>query len=373
VSGGIGSYDLPSAWKLDYVSELCERLGVYWQLCLENVVWWNRAMPHRWKRNRYNAENGGPCIVPADYLTNPRCRDLAAARHRYSVARWGWTPNLVAWEMWNEVDNLDGFTSEANAAWHKDLCGRLRTVDPWKHFVTSSWRDAQMFSLPEIDLVQAHSYWAAEYDAAQYALQDSNHLMRKYGKPFFFGEQGLNDRFELDPEGKIFHDALWASALSGAGGAGMHWHWNTYIEKYNLYRHYSALAKFISVVDWPSRTWKSIELSRPNNPVCLNAYGVAASDRALVWIQDPLAFRILKDKSFRGPRQEGASVNVVGLDEGHYRIEWFDTTTGETIGKDSQPVRRHRHFGFGLQLEPPPFWGDIAARILRQGDTWERP
>ncbi len=370
VMTGIGKYDLECAWKLDTVSDLCDKNGIYWQLTFEMCVWWNRKMPHRWKRNKYNAENGGPVTVPLDYLTKPECHDLAAKRHRYSVARWGWSPNLVAWEMWNEVDNLDGFTSDANAAWHKDLCGRLRALDPYKHLITTSWRDAKMFALPEVDLVQAHQYWPIEMDVAQYTLQDSDHLMRPYGKPFFFGEQGMNKQFELDPDGKEFHDALWSSSLSGAAGAGMHWHWNDYIEKYDLYKHYSALSKFVHGADFPGHEWKLMKLSHPSQPVSLNVYGLATTDRALVWIHDPLAFRVIKGKSERGPAQKEAAVNVTGLDEGNYKIEFRSTTTGEIVGTDSQPVHPLRHFGYGIELKPPEFWGDVAARIIRNGAQW---
>ena len=368
---GLGVYDLECTWKLDTVSELCEKLGVYWQICFENVVWWNRKFPHRWKRNPYNVEKGGPCALPADYLTDPKSRELAARRHRYSVARWGWCPTLVAWEMWNEVDNMEGFTPEANAAWHKDLCGRLRALDPWKHLVTTSWRDPQMFALPEIDIVQAHSYWAIEVDAAQYTLQDSDHLMRKFGKPFFFGEQGMNDHFELDADGKVFHDCLWASSLSGAAGAGMHWHWNPYIKKYDLYKQYAPLSKFLREVDWPAFSWKPMTLSRPSQPVTLNVTSLAANDRALVWMHDPLAFRMSKGKAEKGPSLTGASVNVVGLPEARYRIEFWSTTTGEILSTDSNEVKVSRHFGHGLELTLPEFWGDIAVRIIGQGKQWK--
>ncbi|HLF94437.1 MAG TPA: hypothetical protein VJB14_13320 [Planctomycetota bacterium] len=363
---GIGKYDLECSWKLDFVGGLCEQLGIYWQLCLENVVWWNRKMPHRWKRNHYNAELGGPCGQPADYLTDPKCRELAARRHRYSVARWGWTTNLVAWEMWNEVDNLDGFTPEANADWHRDLCGRLKALDPWKHPITSSWRDGKMFSLPEIDLVQAHSYWPVEFDAAQYAIQDGDHLMRPYGKPYFFGEQGMNDRFDLDPDGKVQHDSLWATALSGAAGPGLQWHWTRYLDKHDLYRHYAPLAKFVKDVDWPAHAWKRVGIARPSQPVSLNVYGLAAGDRALVWVHDPLAWRVLKGQAVKGEKQSGASVNVTGLDEGNYKVEFFDTTTGGIVGSDSQPARPLRHFGRGLDLQLPDFWGDVAVRITKR-------
>jgi hypothetical protein len=368
---GIGKYDLESAWKLDFVSDLCDKNGVCWQLCLEQVVWWNRRMPHRWMRNPYNAANGGPCKEPADYLTNPRCRELAAARHRYSVARWGWSPNLVAWEMWNEVDNLDGFDADANAAWHKDLAGRIKALDPFHHLITSSWRDKKMFSLPEIDMVQAHSYWPIEYDAAEYTLEDSNHLMRPYGKPFFFGEQGMDGKaLDLDREGRAFHDCLWASSLSGAAGAGMWWHWQA-IEKYDQFHHYAPLAKFLKGVDFPAQEWKAMKPTRPSQPVTLVTYGLAAPDRALIWIHDTVAHRVVDGKPEIGPSRKSAGVNVEGLAEGNYRIEFWDTKTGEIVGSDSQPVKPLRHFGYGIELKPPEFHGDIAAKVIRQGAKWE--
>lgn len=67
-----------------------------------------------------------------------------------------------------------------------------------------------------------------------------------------------------------------------------------------------------------------------------------------------------------------ASVNVAGLEPGNYKIEFFSTATGEVVGSDSQPVRPLRHFGYGIELKPPPFWGDIAARIIRQGQQWKK-
>ena len=60
------------------------------------------------------------------------------------------------------------------------------------------------------------------------------------------------------------------------------------------------------------------------------------------------------------------------LKPGNYKIEFFSTTTGEVVGSDSQPVRPLRHFGYGIELKLPPFWGDIAARIIRQGQQWKK-
>lgn len=366
---GLGRYDLASAWRLDHVAGECERLDVYYQLAFEMTVWWQSRQKHRWPRNPYNAANGGPCQKPEDYFTNPKARELVKRRLRYSVARWGSSTHLAAWELWNEVDNNENFDSRANEAWHREMAQYLKSIDPWQHLITTSWRDARMFALPEISIVQAHSYWGSEYDAATYTLQDTDHLMRPYGKPFFFGEQGVENPAEavkLDPEGRHFHDTIWASALSGAAGTGLYWWWHNYVEPLNLYHHYKPLAGFLKDEDLASRSWARAGTSRPSLPVTLNVYGLASPDRMLVWVHDPLAFRIVDGRVRRGPRQESASLNVTGLADGDYVIEWWDTSRGEVVRRDQGRVRRSDHFGYGLELKPPPFWGDIAARVVRR-------
>ncbi len=366
---GLGRYDLASAWRLDRVAAECERRGIYFQLTFEMTVWWQTRRKHRWTRNPYNAANGGPCRTPQEYFTSERARELVRRRLRYSVARWGWSMNLAAWELWNEVDNNEGFDPAANQAWHREMAAYLKSVDPWRHLVTTSWRDPRMFALPDIDVVQAHSYWDAEYDAAQYALQDTGHLMRRFGKPFFFGEQGVEDpaaAARLDPEGRHFHDALWATALSGAAGAGLYWWWHNYVEPLDLYRHYLPLARFLKDEDLPARAWSPAGLSRPNLPVSLRVYGLTSPDRALLWIHDPLSFRISGGRVERGADQSAASVNVTGLADGGYSVEWWDTLRGEVLRTDSGRVRAADHFGYGLQLKPPPFRGDIAAKVTRK-------
>lgn len=366
---GLGRYDLESAWRLDHVSAECERRDIYFQIAFEMTVWWQTRLKHRWPRNPYNAANGGPCRTPQEYFTSARARELVKRRLRYSVARWGWSMHLAAWELWNEVDNNEGFDPAANETWHREMAGYLKSIDPWRHLVTTSWRDPRMFALPEIDIVQGHSYWDAEYDAAQYSTQDTEHLMRRFRKPFFFGEQGVNEpeaAAKLDPEGRHFHDCLWATALSGAAGTGLYWWWHNYVEPLDLSRHYKPLAQFLKDEDLAARKWKQVALSRPNLPVSLNVYGLAASDRALVWIHDPLAFRIAGGRVERGAPQAAASVNFTGLADGEYDIAWWDTMRGLVVREDRGRVRASDHFDYGLTLKPPEFLGDIAARVTRR-------
>jgi hypothetical protein len=45
-----------------------------------------------------------------------------------------------------------------------------------------------------------------------------------------------------------------------------------------------------------------MKATRPGQPVTLAAYGLAAADRDLVWVCDPLGFRVVNGKSVRRVR-----------------------------------------------------------------------
>ena len=59
-------------------------------------------------------------------------------------------------------------------------------------------------------------------------------------------------------------------------------------------------------------------------------------------------------------------MNATGLADGEYRIEWWDTLSGRVLRTDRGRVKRLDHFGYGLDLNPPEFQGDIAAKVTRQ-------
>jgi len=56
-----------------------------------------------------NIKNGGPLEKLIDYFTNPKAQKANYDRLRYLVARYGYSPNVFVWELWNEVDGNDAF------------------------------------------------------------------------------------------------------------------------------------------------------------------------------------------------------------------------------------------------------------------------
>jgi hypothetical protein len=71
-------------------------------------------------------------------------------------------------------------------------------------------------------------------------------------------------------------------------------------------------------------------------------------------------------KPERGPAQSSATLIVTGLADGEYVIQRWDTLRDEILRQDAGRVHHSNYFGYGLQLTPPAFWSDIAARVIRQ-------
>lgn len=104
------NYPLGPAWQLDYVVQQAEQLGLYFLLCL-NIHLMLQPVPdywgndNCWQTNPYNAANGGPCVNQDAYFTNSAARTTFQEALRYVIARYGYSPRLVAWQLWSEIDN----------------------------------------------------------------------------------------------------------------------------------------------------------------------------------------------------------------------------------------------------------------------------
>jgi hypothetical protein len=121
------------------VFEAAEREGIYVMLSLLNHGAFSTFVNSEWDANPYNAENGGPLTLSHEFFTDANARALFQRRLRYVVARFGWSTQLLAWELWNEVDLVSVRYPRAEvAAWHREMAATLRSLDPHGHLITSS-------------------------------------------------------------------------------------------------------------------------------------------------------------------------------------------------------------------------------------------
>jgi len=157
--------------------------------------------------------------------------------------------------------------AKEQVAWHAEMGAYLRNTDPWRHPITNSLmgKDLEnqdpLWSLPEMDIVQVHSYRGNELPVFMDHLVRTSHQL--WRKPFFFGEYGIihEDRsqgtYPYDPDGVHLHNGLWAPVMAGAA-PGAFWFVGGYVEKQHLYGRYTARATWTADLPWTDPSLRSV-------------------------------------------------------------------------------------------------------------------
>ena len=269
-------YDLGRAWQLDYVLQLAEQRGLFLMLCLEFHLmlqpvadYWGND--NYWQSNPYNATNGGPCINQDAFFTNTTAQATFQKRLRYLVGRYGYSPNLLAWQFWSEIDNEYAWLTPSNvAAWHGLMGGWMHTNDPFGHLVTTSLTAgsdrADIWTLPQLDFACYHSYSESFPATRLNAVAQSFH--ERYGKPLLIDEFGTSWQSwnrTNDPCLRGFRQGLWGGAVGGSAGAAISYWWED-IESENDYSIFTALGTVLNRTGWGGGTWTNIGFASEGAP-----------------------------------------------------------------------------------------------------------
>ncbi len=377
---GLGDYTkrLDRAWQLDRVFDLAAQNDIYIMLMLLNHGAFNTGVNPEWDQNPYNAANGGPCQAPQDFATNQEARELFKRRLRYIAARWGYSPNLLAWEWWNEVDWTPLKSAEVQMPWIKEMSAFLAPLDPYQHLRTTSYAnggDDAVFGMPEIDISQRHIY--NPDDPAQTFPRGMAEMLPAK-KPALYGEFGSGaDSADStqDPQGVHVHNALWAGLMTKGSGTGMSWWWDSYIDPLDLYPLFAGPAAFLKGEDLAAAGYKPRRPQVKSAPVTMLL--LAAPDRMLGWVRsNEFSYNALRKTYSREllkamqekrkpiafqptfPPVAGATWQLNGLAPGNYTVEWWDTNGAAILSTDTLTVT-----GDGAMLKLPTFERDLAFKI----------
>jgi len=257
---GLEQYKQTAAKELDSLVNRGLTDGYALMLCIN---YHNQLRPDgqgpEWGANPYNSALGGPCTSPYDFFTNETAKNIFKNRLRYMMARWGYAGTLESWELFNEVDNMTDYSTNAALRanidqWHNEMAAYIHSIDP-NHLVTTSFgadtAGKGTWASPNIDFTQTHKY-IPDTRLPRILANLDRQRVDSFSKPAFNGEFGLDvyggTEPNSDPTGITLHNCLWSALLSGGMGSAAPWWWDSWIDPNNLYPHFSAPAAFKDVV-----------------------------------------------------------------------------------------------------------------------------
>lgn len=343
-----GEYNPTDCFMLDELVASAERSGIRLMLCLLT-------------RDLYMGDLSDE--ASPEYA---RAIDDARSLLRYAVARWGYSTSVAAWEYFNEMD-----PGKPTGRFYRELGEYLAANDPYHHLrTTSAWASApDDWADPAIDIAQEHFYLRpadrTRVDDEVSAALERARVVRQHAasKPALIGEfglatdqWGLSDSMKRDANLVHFHNALWASALSGVSGTAMFWWWEQ-LDQMDAYAHYRPLAAFLAGVPFTTARLQPAEATPSDGRI---RFVGLAGDRCLYgWLLNEAATwtRLEADP---GPLEpiEGALLTVPGLPAGTYRVQWWDTMAGEVLSEEDVTVGEE-----GVRLAIPRLSADLAVSV----------
>ena len=166
-----------------------------------------------YQRDEREREHPEYAIVPQHRLAvRETAREYSRRWLHYAVARWGHSPSVLTWELFNEVEWTDAIQKDhdwpAVVAWHNEMAAFVRSLDPYHHLVTTSSAIDHPELYATMDYYQPHAYPREVFTT----LAGTRPLP---GKPWFYAESGRGIGEVNKDEGMVVRDGLWAGMLGG--------------------------------------------------------------------------------------------------------------------------------------------------------------
>ncbi len=250
----LGWLDLDVIRRLEEILHLAEKYGIFIQLTLQHHGQYSSTTNPNWHENPWNERNGGFLSSAEQFFTHPRAKELTQNKYRYFVARWGYSPHILAWELFNEVEWTDAASGgkwEVVAQWHREMARFLRSVDVHQHLITTSSAMHVDSLWADMDYYQPH-YYVPDIAGTLLGMHP-----RQWSKPIFIGEWGGANPRQWGDE-KVLRQGLWVGVMRGLAGAAQWWSWEV-TESRKWYSRWGSLVRFLKAAGFPAeRIWQPV-------------------------------------------------------------------------------------------------------------------
>ena len=341
------------------------------------AAWNTTAAFSSWKNNPLNEAAGGLAKTPSElFQPDSATQKWWLQRMKMLVERWQGRRNIVAWEIFSEVNLVSGITQTQGIDFINSAASTLRAADSAKRPVSTSLGDIgvagawpDFYHRASLDYINIHPYpISGQLD--RYLVTQIRREIATYNKPVLIGESGLS---AMSPDSnpptlttaanasRGIRHAIWAGIVSGAmNGRALWWEDGYAIYSPNLnmpfIQKYADIeipaANFVKGVDFSG--FKPLTSQAPST-----IFGAVIGNEkiALGWFRDGSSeppnwdLKPVISKQNITVSLPGSAIN--------WKVDFYSTKTGSDITSSTTVARQ----GNSITIALPDFSDDVAFKM----------
>jgi len=304
-----GQYREEKAKRIDRFIEMARKYNLKIKVTLEHfrsVTLQENAQPWA-NKSVYHTSHGGPLDSIRQYIRSTEGHTLFLDKVDFYQKRYGSDTLFFGWELWNEMNAMRGPEDSLFFDWNLKMLAEVKKRFP-QNLVMQSLGSfdhenvrpiyKKMILLPGNEVAQVHRYLdlGAKMEVCHAPMDIicssaiEELISYRSGKPVILAETGAvepshagpSKYYPLDTAGILLHDILFAPFFSGSAGAGMAWHWESYVHKNNLWYHFGRFHEAIKGIDPIKESFKVKKAEVGSTRV----YILKGKKTSLLWFRD---------------------------------------------------------------------------------------
>ncbi|NMC39186.1 MAG: hypothetical protein GYA41_12765 [Bacteroidales bacterium] len=360
-----GVYSEEKAKRIDRFIEMARKNNLRIKMTLEHF----RSItleenPQPWAlKSVYHTSKGGPLDSIREYLSSEAGYKLFLDKADYYRNRYGSDTLFFGWELWNEMNAMKGPEDTIFFNWNVKMLEEVKKRFP-ENLVMQSLGSfdhdgvrpvyKKMMLLEGNQVAEVHRYLdlGARMEVCHMPMDIicssavEEILSYDPGKPVILAETGAveprhsgpSKYYPLDTAGILLHDILFAPFFSGAAGAGMSWHWESYVDRNDLWYHFGRFTQAVRDIDPIAERFVPI---KSENDQC-RMYLLSGRKSIIMWLRDKNSNWITELEEGRSPDYVSSmeiDISNLGItDKGFiasaydpWKDKWLDIKTEGTI------------------------------------------